>query len=93
MKVPVEDEAVELTANVDVAGVPEVGVIGLVIVTVASVGADPTHEYVSKTGELKLFKDETVTVELAVAPTCIVTDVGVRVIVKSAFDGTVRAKA
>jgi hypothetical protein len=44
VKVPVEDEAVELTAKVDVAGVPGPGVMGLVRVTVTPFGADPNHE-------------------------------------------------
>jgi len=44
VNVPVEEEAVEATASVDVAGVPGVGVIGLVTVTETPVGADPTHE-------------------------------------------------
>jgi hypothetical protein len=40
---------------------------------------------------LNPFTDETVTVELVLLPTGIVSDDGVSVIVKSAFDRTVRA--
>jgi hypothetical protein len=93
VKVPVDDDPVELTDTVDVAGTPDEGVTGLVTVTPTPVGAVPTQEYVNETGELKPLRDVTVIVELPVAPTCIEIDVGAIVKMKSVLVGTVRAKA
>jgi len=44
VNVPVDDDPVELTDTVDVAGVPDDGVTGLVTVTLTPVGAVPTQE-------------------------------------------------
>jgi hypothetical protein len=44
VNVPVEADDVALTANVEVAGVPGPGVMGLVMVIVTPTGADPNHE-------------------------------------------------
>jgi len=44
VNVPVDDDPVELTDTVDVAGVPGDGVTGLVTVTLTPVGAVPTQE-------------------------------------------------
>lgn len=44
VKVPADDDAVDVTDTVDVAGVPAEGVTGLVTETLTPVGAVPTHE-------------------------------------------------
>jgi hypothetical protein len=44
VKVPVDDDPVDVTDTVDVAGIPAEGVTGLVTATLTPVGAVPTHE-------------------------------------------------
>jgi hypothetical protein len=54
--------------RVDVAVEPEGGVMGPGILTVTPDGAEPIHELLRATAEVKPFKEPTVMVEVPLAP-------------------------
>lgn len=89
MNVPVEALPVAMTESVDVAELPEGGVMGEGRLTVTPVGAVPTHDVVSVTAELKPLIEVTVTIELPLDPWLIERADGDDVIEKS---GTAAAR-
>lgn len=65
---PNDDPGDALTVRVDVAVEPEGGVMGPGILTVTPDGAEPIHELLRATAEVKPFKEPTVMVEVPLAP-------------------------
>lgn len=92
VNVPVEAVGAALTVNVDVAVLPDGGVIGLGRPNVTLLGADPTHEGDKVTAELNPFTDVTVMTAVLLAPWFSATVAGDDPIVKSgtAAGSTVR---
>jgi hypothetical protein len=65
---PTDDPEVAVTVRVDVAVEPEGGVIGPGTLTVTPDGAEPTHELLKATAEVKPFNEPTVIVDVPLAP-------------------------